>query len=76
MVKLEFDICDSLLYKNIVPYDVYIIFSQLYAVPSIRKNHWDPWQRHPWTMVYEEHGILLYQRDRTMVAYGKIHFEA
>ena len=26
--------------------------------------------------VYEEHGILLYRRDRTMVAYGKIFFEA
>ena len=26
--------------------------------------------------VYEEHGILLYQRDCTMVAYGKIYFEA
>ena len=25
--------------------------------------------------VYEEHAILLFQRDRTMVAYGKIHFE-
>ena len=26
--------------------------------------------------VYEEHGILLYRRDCTMVAYGKIYFEA
>ena len=26
--------------------------------------------------VYEEHAILLYQRDRTMVAYGKIYFKA
>ena len=26
--------------------------------------------------VYEEHGILLYRRDRTMVAHGKIYFEA
>ena len=27
-------------------------------------------------MVHEEHAILLYQRHRTMVAYGKIYFEA
>ena len=26
--------------------------------------------------VYEEHAVLLYRRDRTMVAYGKIYFEA
>ena len=26
--------------------------------------------------VHEEHTILLYRRHRTMVAYGKIYFEA
>ena len=32
--------------------------------------------RDPHPKLYEEHGILLYRRDRTMVAYGKIHCEA